>query len=245
MFGRVEFVETKPDKFSILLSPKLRSCRIMPKPTSKSVQTASGRSVAAYSLEAHTRDNLLCPIASMRALWGKLSMRFAPGGIAISSPVSPLDRAYQRLIESGWATGAVHLLPVIKRIVGNRTLPRKVKGLESSRWFAVPEGRGAPGCICDRRVLLAIIWRSDSRPARIAGSTSVAATRDLARLANPVGGRAIASASHRGAADLFDRRTAAHSRHGNCCPAPRTQLEMDQKVVTATGRAGERPGNGR
>lgn len=43
--------------------------------------------------------------------------------------------------------------------------------------------------ICDRRVLLAIIWPSDNRPARIGGSTILVATRDLARLANPVGGQ--------------------------------------------------------
>lgn len=73
-------------------------------------------------------------------------------------------------------------------------------------------------CISDRRVLLAIIWPSDNRPARIGGSTILVATRDLARLANPVGEPAIASGSFRGAADLVERRTAPHSRHGNCCP---------------------------
>ncbi|RZN12644.1 hypothetical protein CWO91_02850 [Bradyrhizobium genosp. SA-3] len=56
--------------------------RILPKPASKSVQTASGLSVAAYSLEAHTRDNLLFPIASIRSMSGKLSMHFDPGTIA-------------------------------------------------------------------------------------------------------------------------------------------------------------------
>jgi len=33
----------------------------------------------AYSLAAHTRDNLLFPIASIRAMSGKLSMHFDPG----------------------------------------------------------------------------------------------------------------------------------------------------------------------
>ncbi|WP_225126553.1 hypothetical protein [Bradyrhizobium sp. NBAIM20] len=55
----------------------LTHTRSYPKPTSKPVSTASGRSVAAYSVEAHTRDNLLFPIEHPRPS-GKLSLRFAP-----------------------------------------------------------------------------------------------------------------------------------------------------------------------
>ncbi len=49
------------------------------------------------------------------------------------------------------------LIRVIKWIVRYLTFPRKVEGPKPSAGAAAPEGRGAPGCICGRRVLLTTI----------------------------------------------------------------------------------------